>query len=122
MVREQVPGPRQRVGGRFVTSEEQRHGLVPQLQVRHATPIALRVLREQQHRQEIAVVGAAAAALLDEAIDGGVETSPRLAKTPRGGNGNTLEAVPERQVEEEIERLERRCERFADFARLLLDV
>ena len=56
VLREQVPRPRERVRGRFVAGEEDRHRLVAHLRVAHPAAVLLVVAREQQHRQQIAAV------------------------------------------------------------------
>ena len=59
---------------------------------------------------------------VDETVDRGVEASARLAESQRGGKWEPLDQRPEGQIEPEVERLERRRERFADLGGFVLDV
>ena len=56
--------------------EQDRQCLVTDLEVRHAPAARLLVLREEQHREQVAAVLAAHAPFLDDAADRGVEFEP----------------------------------------------
>jgi len=84
VLREQIPGPHQSVGGGFVSGEEQREGLVADLLVAHTGATVL-VLSEKEHRKKVAFVLLTGAAFGDDAVDRFVEKSARFFKTADGG-------------------------------------
>ena len=67
---QEVPGPRQRVGGGLVPGEEEGHGLVPHFGIGQSLLGVLRILGRQQHRKEIAVIAAILTSIGDDGIDG----------------------------------------------------
>ena len=117
---EQVPGPGQRVGGRLVAGEEDRHRLVAHLLIGHPAAIVF-VLRGEQHRQQVAVIAAAGAAVGDHAVDDRVEPRARHAGAAQLRHRQPLEHVGERQ-HHHPERFHHRGQRLADRGGLRLDV
>ena len=109
---EQVPSPRERVGGRLVAGEEDGHRLVAQLLVGHARAVALVVLRVEEHGEEVAAVFAGRAPLLDDAVDDGVEPRARPLEAAVGGQRQAAEELRERHHEPR-ERGHRSRERLA---------
>src|SRR3954463_12518240 len=72
--RKQIPRPGECVCGRLVPGQKQRHRFVAELGVCHAAAIALGVLGEEEHRQQVTSVFATRATLLDDPVDRGVES------------------------------------------------
>ena len=64
---QQVPRPGQRVRGRLVAGEKDRHRLVAHLLVGHPAAALLFVLRHEQHRQQVAAIAGRLPALGDHA-------------------------------------------------------
>src|SRR5581483_439395 len=65
VLRQKVPRPRQRVRRGLVSREKKRHGFVAYLTVGHAAASPLLVLRQKEHRQQIAAIDAAGTPLGD---------------------------------------------------------
>ena len=76
VIGQQEPDPGQGVGRGLMSGHEERHGLVAELLVGHPAA-ALLVLSVQEHRQQIAPVLSAAAALGDDREDDLIEPPGR---------------------------------------------
>ena len=121
ILREQVPGPRERVGRRLVAGEEERHRLVAQLLVGHTPAVALLVHGQEEHREQVAAVTASPPALLDDAVDDAVEPRACALEAAALRERQLLQKLRERehQVAEEVHHLR---ERRADLVGVRLDV
>ena len=104
-----------------MTCEEQRHRLVTELQVAHAGAVALGVVREEEHGEEVALVRAGCAALADHAVDRRVETLPSSFVAARHRNGQVHQQRRQWQ-HRVVECGDRGSERFANLVRLTFDV
>jgi hypothetical protein len=121
MLGEQIPRPRQQVGRGLVAREQERHRFVAKLAIAHAAAVSLAVLREEQHGEQVAAILPRRAPLGDQAVDRRVEPLAAALEAPRHGDRKTLEQLAERE-HAEVERSDRRAERFADLVRLAFDV
>ena len=75
VLRQQIPGPRQRQRRRLLTRQQERRDLNPRLLVGHGLA-SLFVARRQEHGKQVAVLRRAAPALIDDMIDGSPEHGP----------------------------------------------
>ena len=96
VLRQQVPGPRERHRGGLVPRHEEGHDLVADLPVGHPAPV-VGILRVQEHGEQVAAVLAAPPARRDHAVDDLVEAADRPARpagwpasAPRPGGRSTL--------------------------------
>ena len=121
VLRQDVERPRQRDGGRLVSSQQDRHRLVPQLAIGHRSCPALFVAREQQHAEKVAAVPAAATVLGDEPVDDAVELAPGAGEPQRRRDRNVQQEAPERDARER-ERVHRGAQRPRDRVRVGSDV
>src|SRR5258705_5599914 len=121
MLREEIPAPREEIRRRLVTGEEERHRLVAELSVAHPSAVALGVVREKEHGEQVAAILARRATLGDESIDRRVEPLAAATEAQRRRDGKLLEQLAEGE-HAEVERVDRRGERVADLVRLALDV
>ena len=112
VLREQIPCPRERVRGRFVAGEEDRHRLVAHLRIAHPAAVAFFVARQQQHRQQIAAVIRRRAPLVDDPVDQPVE---RRLCTVVPADGRQRQALEDRRKRRHRhrKRLEDRRQRLA---------
>ena len=121
MLTQQVPAPGERVRGCLMSREEKGHGLVAQLLVGHPAA-SLFILREQQHREEIAPVLRGSTALCDQAIDRRVEPCTSLEKAPGGRERQPLQQWGERQAHVAPKEFHAGRNRLANLLRLALHV
>ena len=118
---EEIPAPREEIRRRLVTGEEERHRLVAELTVAHSAAVALGVVREEKHREQVAAILPRRATFGDEAVDRRVEPLAAATEAQRRRDGELLEQLAEGE-HAEVERFDRRSERLADLVRLALDV
>ena len=121
MCGEQIPDPRERVGGRFVPGEKERHQLVAQLFVAHLAAVAFGVLRTDEHREQVAVIAPLASALRDDAIDDGIEARACALEAARRGKRQLFQILRVGQHEHLKERHDL-CERRAHVLRICLNI
>ncbi len=112
VLRQQIPRPGQRIGGRFVSRQKDGHCFIAQLLVSHAAPVALFILGQQQHRKQIATIFAARASLFDQAIDNRIEFCFRIVKATYLWQRQLLQQVKERD-RDRVEEVHRHVHRFA---------
>ncbi len=89
VLRQQMPGPRQRAGHRLVSGNDQRRHLVADLRVRH-TLAGVLVPRRQQHRQDITLVASLGPPCADGVIEDAFQLGHRgaVAAVAAGRPGN----------------------------------
>src|SRR6185369_7980323 len=117
VLREEIPGPGEEIRRRLVAGEEEGHRLVAKLRVAHAATVALGVLREEEHGEQVAAILPRGAPFGDEAIDRRVEPLAPATEAQRRRDGELLEQLAEGE-HAEVERVDRRGERVADLVRL----
>lgn len=86
VLREQVPGPGEGVGGGLVTGEEDGERLVADLRIDECG--AVLVARGDEHGEQVAGVGPGGAVLGDEAVDDLVEAGAGAAEVADAPDGN----------------------------------
>src|SRR5205085_3844223 len=81
MLRKQIPRPSHRIGGSLMTGEKNRHRFITQLEIAHSASIAFRVLREQEHGEEIAAIFALRPPDLNNAVNRGIDPAQSLFRS-----------------------------------------
>ena len=75
ILRQQIPGPGQRIRRGLVPGQKQRQRFIPHLFIGHAAP-SFFVLRQQQHGEQVARILAALAPLADQPVNGRHPAAP----------------------------------------------
>jgi len=104
-----------------MAGHEQGESLVAHLRVRHPLAAGLFILRQQQHRQQIARILAAGAAFPDQTVDGGIQPRPGFLEAAHGGQRQLLQVFGEWK-QEQVEHLQHRGHRLADLGSFRLHV
>jgi len=82
VLRQQIPRPAQRVRCRLVSRQEDRHRFVANLLIAHRTAVALDILTEEEHGEQVATVFPGCSPIIDDGIDRSIQPVDRRAEAP----------------------------------------
>ena len=122
ILRQQVPGPGQRVGRGLVAGEKDRDRLVAHLRVGHLPAVSFGVRGRDEKAQQIRAADRRSPPLGDHARDRRVDARLRSLEAPVGGQREAVEDVKVRQRHGPTEERDRRGEGVADLVGFRLDV
>src|SRR5262245_3789397 len=74
-----------------MAGEEDCHRFITQLKIGHSSAVAFLIARFDEHRKQVAMVFAASATVVDDAIDRSIEAVASFAKTANSGERQFFE-------------------------------
>ena len=104
-----------------MTREEDRHRLVTDLLVAHAAATLFLVLREEEHREQVAAIARVSTPLRDQSVDDAVELRACFTCATDDRNRQPLQPLAKRQ-HCRPERIENGAQGFADVSGLRVDI